>query len=118
MTELEYREKNRAACAANYQRNKERRKAWQHEYYLTHREEILMKDKLHRMGLLERNNRRGKPGKGAASKADQIKKLDVALYERRLVEYEAEKKQKSLQRLADKLRQAGYTVIENKEEEA
>lgn len=118
MTEMEYREKNKAACANNYQKNKERRKSWQHEYYIAHREEILMKQKLHRMGLLQRNDRRGNPGKGAESKADQIKQLDVALYERRLAEYEGVKKQRHLQRMAEKLRQAGYTVTEMKEEEA
>ena len=118
MTMEEWREKNKEACAYNYQKNKERRKEWQRNYYQTHREEILWKQKLHRMGLLERNSRRGHPGKDKESKADQIKKLDWAVCERRQVEYEAEKKQKRLHRLADKLRQAGYTVIENKEEEA
>lgn len=116
MTEAEYREKNKAACAANYQKHKEKRKAWQRAYYQTHREELRMKDKLHNMGLLQRRDRRGSPRKDEESKNDEIRKLDVAVFEQRLAESKARDKQKRLQRMAEELRQAGYTVTEMKEE--
>ena len=121
MTEEEYREKNKAACAARYQKNKERYKAYARDYYQAHKEEINMKAKLHRMGLLQRRDKRGSPCKGEESKADEIKKLDIAVYEQRLAENKAIAKQnvalRRLQRMAEELRQAGYTVIEKENED-
>lgn len=116
MTKEEYREKNRAACAANYQKNKERRLAYQREYYQTHKEEIAMKEKLWRMGLLPRRDRRGRPSKGEKTKADEISELNADVYLRRLTESKAKDNCNHLQRIAEELRQAGYTVIEKENE--
>lgn len=117
MTKEEYRERNKAACAANYEKNKERRRAWQRAYYQEHREELLMKQKLHRMGLLQRNEKRGRPFKGEATKEDELRELDIAVYEQRLAESKAKDKLKRLQSMAEELRLAGYTVTEEKENE-
>ena len=117
MTKEEYREKNRAACAANYQKNREKRLAYQREYNKTHKEENSMKAKLYRMGLLQKRDKRGRPAKDEEGPSDVIRKMDATVYAQRLAECKAMDEQRRLRNMAEKLRQAGYTVIEKENED-